>query len=584
MDGLGLLLALLATTFGVPQSGSGQAVRVQRLNVAGGGELITLYRQIPNYAEVPVVAVLRDTYTDSDPANNRLRYIWILTDRPAPWYKHALAALPFLYMRIPAGRPSPTRKPGPVLDLGKPADRSMAALAKGLLQTQAFDPMGALVRTSTRSYHLNDEYRRQTRVAETLVSLSDLDPRSATPFTPRDLEEMRARLMLSTRTLGGWVGEEGLARVYAAEVTKLEEMRGHNWDLLRQAAELNGLKFEPLRLAGGPPAHALLWVAKADLEASPAGKQFHSKFLKISTPWGDPRLLNWKGYTQLKDWEGQPAEMIPLAVYSLDHPKVPHLVTDMRDSFAPTRREMVRRAVTDATAGVLGVTRSANLSLFAATSAWEFISSRWGAPNNRSWRVRSYAELRYRLAIDSSLDPALRKELSKRANWLALSPFEESLENEVKIARIQHQALVNWALSPRGAPAKLNKDRREELASLRRSEGQQVWDTAVRMASFGYFHKRAPDVPASYVELDERRRVATHRKLLEQILESPNPRPEVSWNVEEVRRAVIELARLKPDDESVIALINKIGARIEDAQARAAFVDAWRSEGGGQLP
>jgi len=585
MGGIGVLLAILVSS-GVPDIGSTASIRVDRVTVNGGGELLTLYRQIPNHSEIPVVSVLRDTMGDSDPANDRLRYVWILTDRRAPWYKHALAALPFLYTRMPSHLPSATRKPNPVLDLSKPGDRSVASLAKTLLQTQAFDPMGAVVRTSTRSYHLNEEYRRQTRVTEAMTALSDLDQSrnaSTSLIDARDLQQLRARLLLSTKTLGGWVQESGLPRVYATDVTKIEEMRGHNWDLLRQSAELNGLAFEPLRLAGGPPSHAILWVAKPDLKSNVALKRFHSKFLKISSPWGDSKLLNWKGFTETREWDGHQTEMIPLAVYSLDHPKVPHLVADMRDSFAPTRREMFRRAVTDATVGVLGVTSTANIGLYAATFGWEFVSSRWGAANNRSWRVRSYAELRYRLAIDTSLDPVLRKELTKRANWLAMNPFEESVDREVEIAKIQHEALVKWAESPKAA-VKLNKDRREELALLRRSEEQRVWATTARIASLGMYRKRAADVPASYAELDARRKVATHMKFLAQLLDSGEPHLEVSWNGAEVHTAVAELGRLKPDDSEVVGLVNRVLDRIEDQAAKASVAEAWRGSSVGVAP
>ena len=110
----------------------------------------------------------------------------------------------------------------------------------------------------------------------------------------------------------------------------------------------------------------------------------------------------------------------------------------------------------------------------------------------------------------------------------------------------------------------MNKDRREELALLRRSEGQQVWASAARIASLGLYRKRAADVPASYVELDERRRVATHVRLLEQVVDS-GPHPEVSWNAEEVRLAVSELSRLRPGDGEVAALLNKVASRLESS-------------------
>lgn len=559
-------------------------MRIDTIPVNGGAQLITIYRQIPNHSEVPVLSVLRDTLGDSDPASYRLRYVWILTDRRAHWYQHALAAVPFFYARMPAPKPSADRRPGPSLDLAKPADRSVAKLAKTLLQTEAFDPMGAFVRSSTRSYNLNEDFRRQNRVAEALTALEDLDrsPRRPSSLTAPEDQQLRARLLLSTKTFGGWVDDRGLPMVYSADVTHIEEMRGHNWDLLRQAAESNGLAFEPLRLAGGPPSNAIVWVAKSELTASSASRAFHGKFLSIATPWGDSRLLNWKGYTETRLWGGQPVEMIPLAVYSLDHPKVPQLVADMRDGFAPGRREMFRRALTDTTAGVLGVTRSANVGLFAATFAWEFVSSRWGASNDRSWRIRAYSELRYRLSLDTTLDPVLRKELTKRANWLAMNPFEESPDRGIRAAKIQHSALVKWAESPK-ARNKLDKDRREELALLRRTDPQRFWASTTRIATLGLYRQRATNTPATYVELDARRKVDTYTRFLEQVVNGNNPRPEVSWNGPAVRNAVYELGRLRPNDPQVVSLVNKVLSRIEDTQAKAAFVDAWYNEAGTQF-
>jgi hypothetical protein len=484
---------------------------------------------------------------------------------------------------MPAPMPSATRPPGPVLDLSKPADRSVAMLAKSLLQAEAFDPLGAIIRTSTRSYKLNEDFRRQNRVGEALTALSDLSQTRNSPLTPADLEQLQARLLLSTKLFGGWVDDRGLPIVYSADITKIEGMRGHNWDLLRQAAESNGLLFEPLRLAGGPPSHAILWVAKSDLKSNSSSKHFNGRFLNIKTPWGDPQLLDWKGYTAERLWRGQQTQMIPLAVYSLDHPKVFQLVADMRDGFAPSRREMFRRAVTDSTVGVLGLSATANIGVFAAVYSWQFVTSRWGAPNDRSWRVRAYAELRYRLAIDTTLDTDLRKELSKRADWLALNPFEESLASEVRASRIQQAALVRWAESPK-ARVKLNKDRREELALLRRSEDQRFWANATRIATLGLYRKRARDTAASYNELAIRRKVAAHEEFLAQILRGGNPHPEVSWNQGAVRNAIFELGRLKPDDPEIAKLVNQVLDKMEDTQTKAALVDAWYNTEPGSQP
>jgi hypothetical protein len=66
--------------------------------------------------------------------------------------------------------------------------------------------------------------------------------------------------------------------------------------------------------------------------------------LNISNPWNDPRLRNWSGYTQRRYFDQdnraithddpgvRSVDMIPLALYGLDHPKVPALLIDFRNS------------------------------------------------------------------------------------------------------------------------------------------------------------------------------------------------------------------------------------------------------------
>ena len=47
--------------------------------------------------------------------------------------------------------------------------------------------------------------------------------------------------------------ENKLARFYGRETTRRRETLGHNWELLRQRAELAGLYFQPLALPDAPP-------------------------------------------------------------------------------------------------------------------------------------------------------------------------------------------------------------------------------------------------------------------------------------------------------------------------------------------
>ncbi len=141
-------------------------------------------------------------------------------------------------------------------------------------------------------------------------------------------------------------------------------------------------------------------------------------------------------------------EMIPLALYNLDYPRVPLLLADFRDSLKPKRREMMDQGASSVVTGVLGLTRFGNPEFFAAEVAWTFVRGRHGSAVNRSARLEAYSEAREFLAMDSSLDPALKMELRRRLDHLALNPRDNDVSHEATLAREQYSALLRYAESP----------------------------------------------------------------------------------------------------------------------------------------
>ena len=93
---------------------------------------------------------------------------------------------------------------------------------------------------------------------------------------------------------------------------------------------------------------------------------------------------------------------------------VPLLLVDFRDTTSPKRREMIRHAVTDAVSGVLGISKFGNWPYLTGSFAFNFVWTRHGATNNRSARLKAYAEVREQLALDTSIDSGLRADLQRR--------------------------------------------------------------------------------------------------------------------------------------------------------------------------
>jgi hypothetical protein len=390
------------------------------------------------------------------------------------------------------------------------------------------------------------------------------------------LREIYSRLSLSDRTLGGLVRENKLSRFYGMETSRRQETLGHNWELLRQRAEVAGLYFQPLALPDAAPTQALLWVAREDLE-HPDRQRFDRQFLNIANPWTDPRLQHWTGYTEVryldtenraatKDTPGaRPVEMIPLAFYSLDHPRAPLLLADFRNSLKPKRGELLRHGATSLVTGVFGITRFGSWPFFIGDSALTFVQARHGAAVDRSARLQAYSQAREFLAVNSSLDPKLKAELIHRLDHLALNPLENRISTEATVANEQYAALLRYASRSQGLEAKLERDRRKELDSYTRSAAMRL------LAGLGRPFKDTPPNdspdPLLRAELAAYRSAAYHIRFLEQVLAS-SPRPEVAWDRNAIRQSIEALSSGAPAHPHAARLIARVFTGSQDSELR----------------
>lgn len=565
---------------------SAEIFRLERVPVSGGAELLTIHAKLDGVDSpeerkwVPMVTVLRDTLGDESRENDRLRYVWPLTyTRPTLWQR-ASGAVPFLYGRVGNKKQSSDKAPPPVLDLAA-ADREVwNKLFWTALQSLLLDPYGTPVKASTRSYQQNISAYRKSHIIRALSVLSLYQAvEGPRPFSESELAEIQARLMLTDKTFGGLVDTLRLKGYYEKKLTGVRDERGHNWELLRQRAEAESLYFEPLQMVDGSATHALLWVARPDLAAR-HGQRYNKRFLNINDPWNDKRLLAWDGYIETRhfDVENRPAspdapgaravEMIPLALYGLDNPKIPMLLVDFRDSLNPKKREMSRRVLQDVTRNVLSLSRFGDVPYFLGRTVFDFVTGRRGMDINQPSRLHTYSQLKLLLSLDRSLDPVLRKEISQRLEKVSLNPLENDLEAEANLARGQYAALLAYAKAPEGLPAKLDRDRRAEAISLEHSKAERVLFRLGNILSFGKYTHREKAAPDMDARLDIARRLTYHTRFLREVSQS-SPQIEVVWNLEDVRRSLRFIAEhgSKADSKAISATAN-IFRRTEDDETR----------------
>jgi hypothetical protein len=567
-------------------------LRLERIPIAGGAELITVHARLDGLAEksndnwVPLVSILRDTLGDQNVENDRLRYVWPLTyTRPTVKQRFA-AAIPFFYARV-GNKETFSDKPPPALfDLAAPENEVWDKIFWSALQNLLFDPYGLAIKASTSSYRQNTGDYKKAHIIRALSVLALYQAvKGESAFTDAEMAEIQARLLLTDKTFGGLVDEANLQTYYARKTATIRDERGHNWELLRQRAEAEQLYFEPLQMPDGSATHALLWVAKRDL-AKRQDARYHGRFLNIADPWSDKRLLNWQGYTDMRyfDHEGrevpkdtpgtEAVEMIPLALYGLDYPKIPTLLVDFRDGYNPKKREMSRRVLHDVTRNVLSVSKFGNLPYFLGRTVYDFVTGRRGIDLNQPTRLQTYSQLKLLLSLNDSLEPKLRNEINVRLEKVSLNPFENDFEAEAKVARAQYAALVNFAKEPNGLAAKLERDRRSEMLPLEHGRAAQIAFRVANVISFGTYVHREQLTDNMEDRLATARQLQYHTKFLEQVARAKGE-IDMAWDLAEIKRSLRFVADHGAGaNGQAVSAAAKIFARTKDDETRRACLDS----------
>ena len=565
----------------------GRDFRVEKFRVAGGSEIITIFANLKNPGdaanttnEVPLVSVLRDTLGDEIPENDRLRYVWMLSyTRPSLGQK-IVSGIPFFYKKISNKGKVGNKPPPPVMDLN-PSDKNMWnkifwVVFKNLILSQ-FD---TLVSSSTLQYRgnkLNYQSAAMMRALAVLSLYESLEGEKVLNDT--ELQDIQARVFLSDKFTGSFIESKDLGRVYNKNKEKKRDYRGHNWELLRQYSEAQGLYFEPLEMPDGSATHALVLVAESDLKAN-KNKKFDSRFLNIKNPWKDKRLAKWKGYKEVRWYDAENREvapdtpnaksktLIPLALYGLDYPKIPAILIDFRNNENPRFREVSKRVLDDVVRSILSISKFGNLPYFFGRYIYDYVTNRRGIDINQASRFRSYSQLKLLLLLDKSLDENLKGEISNRLEKVAVNPLENNTDAEIRIARKQYENLIAYAKRPDGLAKQIANDRREEMVRLKHGGKDRMLYAAAHLFSFGLYTHREKPTPELFAEMDIRRQLDFHERfLLETARDSA--RPEIDSDIEAVRKSLAFVAEYGEAAQGKTAkAVSRIFLMSEDEELR----------------
>lgn len=542
--------------------------RVEKKSLDVGADLITIFVRRPNVnnekagpvPDVPLISVLKDTLGDLNPDNDKLRYVWLHSYSRPSIGQRAAAFVPFLYIGS-SKRNVSNGPPPPVIDLQSSNKAIWHKLFWYLFRRMVVNELSITPKASAMQYHQNRVNYERSAVADLTAALALFQAvEHEQVLTDSELRDIQARLALTEKAFGWKMQSENLNRVYEEEQKVTRDYRGHNWELLRQYAEAQGLYFDPLMTDDGIARHAILWTSVSDVKLN-QGKSFNRRFLNIKSPWDDKRLLEWKGYTQVRWFNADDRQveaetpgavaktMIPLALYGLDHPKVPMILVDFRDAGNPKFRELSRRILVDVADNVLSLSQFHSIPYFVGRMTYEFVTGRRGIDLNQASRFRSYSQLRLLLALDDSLDPDLKREVSRHVNSASINPMGNNVEAETQIAAKQYGNLMAFAGRSDGLAKTISDDRREEMVPLKHSGFGRAFFTAANVFSLGLYTHREEQSPELMARLDMRRQLQLHERFLREVAFN-SAGPEIDTDLTRLREA-LDFVAVNGDDAEV---------------------------------
>ena len=214
-----------------------------------------------------------------------------------------------------------------------------------------------------------------------------------------------------------------------------------------------------------------------------------------------------------------------------------------------------------------------------ARSTFDFVTSRRGIDVNQPSRLRSAAELRLLLSLNSNISNGLRQQLNKGLEQLSVNPLENGTEAERRLTLAQYQSLKAYALRPDGLPARLERQRGSEMTKFihRGLRGKLL--LLANIVSVDHYAHDEKLTPELWRLMDEERRLAYHVQFLRQVAQS-GPLVEVAWKIEEILpslRFIAENGSIK--DKDAAKAVGSIFSQTEDGLAKDLCLSALRRIG-----
>jgi len=168
----------------------------------------------------------------------------------------------------------------------------------------------------------------------------------------------------------------------------------------------------------------------------------------------------------------------------------------------------------------------------------------------------------------------LRREIEQRLETVPTNPLLNDGPAEARLARDQYKALIEYAQKPDGLAARLQRDRRTEMVSLKHGRAERMLFGLANVLSFGRYVHRENETPELASSMELARRIEYHARFLRKVAAS-SPQVEIVWNIDDVRRSLQFLAENGAEaGGSAASTAARIFARTQDPETRRLCLNA----------
>jgi len=581
----------------------------QTTPVANGAEILTLFVSQPSdenknreAGTVPILAVLRDSLGDPEHRTDRLRYVWILSSSRPTFQQEALSAIPFFHWHVNGRKLQPEQVPRPVVDLGNPTQHFKRQFWSEVIEFSTSHLLASPLRALPKPYLSNHSDHVRLKIIEAVSILQRAGVSEGEPLSRNELDTIIGRLILSKTVFGRLTPNAELPNVQRAADVRRETSRARNFELLRSSAERVGLYFEPINLGGESATAAdsdygLLWFPlyrSYEISGTAlADKTWH--LLQISNPANGRHLIEAETYRQVRSLdqygrllaagEDGPAtiELVPIAMYSLTYPRMPLLLIDFLHPTRIRHKELTQRLVREIGGAGLYASSFPGWAFSGALGLYQYIKRQQGSPTDEQARLDCYSKARMDLALSSSLDADFRSSAQARLNEISINPLDSAVDQELAAANISYSLLMQAAASPNQVPEKLDKDRRQELASFGASNATKLRTQFLRYVTLGLYTRRAQAAPNTIESVRQTRRVNDLLNALNHV-GSEKSRSELTFNTSKIVSTIQELSTLTRSSppairHSFLTIADRLLSLSEDESIREQCIAVLAQDG-----